>query len=409
MPIFEIVLFGAGITIGGPRAWQRLKEDLGLVQPEPEEEQQVETVDSQAAPSDALVTPRSARTYSSERRGFRDLLDDIEYLVSPRARPSKPETDGADDHNKASGYGGLGGPNGAAETTDNSPRDHAYDTLMRDNAELHGSFEDTSRDDQSLGGMWIASAINRLTARLSPRKNSIASPEPKEKVAKAVRALAGETKKYVHRGDEMKRAAACDWSPKSTPRQSAMKKLAGDSSPASTPRGGRRKIKWNEDVNVRNFIESSEELRSRREHWARILRHAERDACAAYMPNSRYGSESDEHDAVHGSNITYPSEARRDQPVHADSSFPTAEARPTSIVSSRERDAAGAASELSPWILFPSSPPRGSSSSEANYSSPPSPTGSSRPPSVPKLNLASLPTSQTVESSPQARSGGRSR
>jgi hypothetical protein len=408
MPIFEIVLFGAGITIGGQRAWQRLKEDLGLIQPEPEGQQQDATVDSPAPPpSDALLTPRTARTYSSERRGLRDLFDDIEYLVSPRARHGIPETDGADDKHTASGHDS---PNRAA-TPDNSPREKANEILLRDHVNMHESFEETPRDDPNLGGMWIASAINRLTARLSPRTNCVASPEPKEKVAKAVRALAGETMKYVHRGDEMKRAASCDWSPKSTPRHSAMKKLAGDVSPASTPRGGRRKIKWNEDVNVRNFIESSEELRSRREHWARILRHAERDACAAYMPN-RCDSESEEHEAVHGSNISYPHEAGRDQPVRADSSLRTADARPSASAQPRERDAAGAASGLSPWILFPASPPRDSSSSEANlnYSSPPSPSGSSpRPPSVPKLNLASLPASPPVESPPQARSGGRHR
>jgi hypothetical protein len=409
MPIFEIVLFGAGITIGGQRAWQRLKEDLGLVQPEPADEQHDATVEESAtSQSDAVLTPRSARTYSSERRGFRDLLDDIEYLVSPRARHGKPETDSADDRNRPSGN------NSPIATTENSPRDKSCDVSPRDHANLHESFEDTPRDDPNLGKMWIASAINRLTAKLSPRTNCAASPEPKEKVAKAVRALAGETMKYVHRGDEMKRAANCDWSPKSTPRQSAMKKLAGDASPASTPRGGRRRIKWNEDVNVRNFIESSEELRSRREHWARILRHAERDACAAYMPNARCDAESEEHVAVHGSNIIYPHEARRDQPAPADPAFHAADARPSPSTPPRERHAAGAASGLSPWILFPASPPWDSSSSEANLNfqsqSPPSPSGSShRPPSVPKLNLASLPASQPVESPPEARSGGRRR
>jgi hypothetical protein len=365
MPIIEIVLFGAGITIGGQRAWQRLKEDLGFAQKDSTAEQT----------NDTPGAPLSARSTAAERRGIQDFLDDVEYLVSPRARLCKPEE---------TIFRGNG--------NDDSKQNFSPPTSPIASPRVGDA--DTPRDDPSVGSMWIASAINRLTAKLSPRNSQLESeflsPEPKEKVAKAVRALAGENLRYVNRADEVKRAAACDWSPKSTPRQSAMKKLAGDSSPASTPRSGRRRIKWNEDVNVRNFVETSEELRSRREHWARILRHAEREACAAYVSNGRCDADLREHDAVHGPDVAYHA-AQRDKPVPVEAYG----------VAGISNSIPARANGLSPWTLFPESPP------SPPAAKPPSPPAAStlRPPSVPRLNLSSLPT-PSGETSPR---GSRSR
>ena len=367
MPILEIVLFGAGITIGGQRAWQRLKEDLGLTQRNENVELPIES-DTPAA------APLSARSFTSERRGFRDFLEDVEHLVSPRPRSGKVET---------------------AESEANSLDNHAVAAMSRNSpppspegsprpsTSMNG-VEENIRDDPNLGSMWIASAINRLTAKLSPRNNhvEIASPEPKEKVAKAVRALAGENVRYVNRANEVRRAASCDWSPKSTPRQSALKKLAGDSSPASTPRGGRRRIKWNEEVNVRNFLETSEELQSRREHWARILRNAEREACAAYVSNGHSDSEYREEEAARASHAVYSREprecaARVDDSYKADGAAAAAAAAPHG---------------MAPWSLFPQSPPSPPAAGSCRSPSPPrSPSPSSpRPPIVPKLNLSSV-------------------
>ena len=379
MPIIELVLFGAGITIGGQRAWQRLKEDLGFVQKDSPSDQPNES-------SVAAGPPLSARSISTERRGLRDFLDDVEYLVSPRTRLCKQESDinaeceNQDDNSRAA----------VSSKQKASPPNSPFASPREGDIEI-------AREDANLGSMWIASAINRLTAKLSPRnsQSEMASPEPKEKVVKAVRALAGETLRYVNRADEVKRAAACDWSPKSTPRQSAMKKLAGDSSPASTPRSGRRRIRWNEDVNVRNFMETSEELRSRREHWARILRIAEREACAAYVSNGRRDME---HEAVHGSHVAYPAESQREHPAHADI------CNGADVPRSKPAGAAKA-SGVAPWTMFPDSP---SSPPAARPPSSP-PAASHRPPSVPKLNLASLPSTSGQDAAPQSRGGSRSR
>ena len=245
--------FFGGVSVGGQRAWQKLREGFGLIDSEQE-----------------------------KRNATNIWWNDVGFFLDQRAgvrrKPESPEPD-------------VG-----------RHRVHCNCLPEHDSSERVVTLQDpddvagVDRYHMAQNTLSIGNLVDRIAGRAtgSARSSAATAPTAESMVWRAVRTLASETGAYA----SAKAWQGCQdevgsWSPQNNPKQSAMRNGPGGPyvSPLS-PRGPGRHVRWVTQVNVREFVESTEELASRRKHWGGILQSAEQEACEAYYSFGKHRSDS---------------------------------------------------------------------------------------------------------------------
>ncbi|EKX46119.1 hypothetical protein GUITHDRAFT_108153 [Guillardia theta CCMP2712] len=249
MPIIEILLFGVGVAVGGRRALQKFRGEDG------------EETTAMSAPVSPCASPRQQHDRQRDRSDFQNLIDDARdtlALLSPRL-------------------------------VDNSsyPPRHDWDASDAGSAGGAGQLE----GEDSIDRNW-SSWISRIVGNNDSSHSVDAFGQANNwSIRDGIINLAGDNKVHAHKQEALEDRKS--WDPCRTPRSSALRK--GWDSPSPSPRAlpqlpGRHvrfhpKPKLEE---VHKIEHSPEELSSRRNHWNRILKAAERDAYDAYLSSGKH-------------------------------------------------------------------------------------------------------------------------
>eukprot|EP00960_Hanusia_phi_P047543 758456-Hanusia_phi.AAC.1 len=246
MPIIEILLFGVGVAVGGRRALQKFRGEDG------------EDSLAMSAPSSPCASPRQQHERHKERSDLQNIIDDARdtlALLSPRLGEHTPYPSCNDRDAKDAAITGAAGQMDGEESIDRN------------------------------WSSWIARIVGNKEI-LAP--TDLFDQEHDSSIREGIINLAGDNKVYA-----LKQQLSEDrksWDPCRTPRSSALRKAWDSPTPSPRATPGRHvrfhsKPKLEE---VHRVEHSQEELSSRRNHWYRILKAAERDAYDAYLSSGKH-------------------------------------------------------------------------------------------------------------------------